>query len=395
MQTREAPSRRRALLRLPTIFGLLTFSGWNVTQNFAFLISQSPALPCHKLEHPQKALFKSCQSTILRESTLSESWLPVELIPIDKNIDGKDAWREDTEAKALELAAYLIRNQLDRKEGDRSENSTPSSLVLGKFVDLCCTLEGERTLERIFEQKIVEGLDESVILGAVACFHSLLVMGMSYGLSGTPEQFSRWTAHLKDPEDEDCSIHDFASWNVDSTRRLKYQSDRAAAVKLLAKVMRKQTPQGAFELLVSLGVWNKYENLVLLRSGFPIRFSDAEMNAAQELLNKTDPGVRDPDSLLGIRKDLRSMKVVTIDSASTSEIDDGVACEEFTSEDGSTKRRYWIHIADADRIATRDSLSFLGAKRRATSHYLPEMAIPMFPSRYVLSSRCSLGHQNI
>ena len=387
----EAPSRRRrASRRFPSLLSLLTFSGWNVNSNVGFLISRSssPVLPCRNLQNPQKDLLPSCQwTTSLRAaSTLSESWLPVDLIPIDKNIDDKNAWRAAVEAKALDLAADLIRDQLNRKEGERSEISTPSSLVLGKFVDLCCTLEGERKLERLFEQSRVEGIEETAILGAVACFHSLLIMGMNYGLSGTPEQFDRWTAHLKEPEDEDRSKHDFTSWNVDSTRRLKYQGDRAAAMKLLAQLMRKQTPQGAFELLVSLGVWNKHEDLVLLRSGFPIRFSDNEMKAAQELLNQINQGLKDPDSLLGIRKDMRSMKVVTIDSASTSEIDDGVACEEYTSDDGSIKRRYWIHIADADRIAKRDSLSFLGARRRATSHYLPEMTIPMFPSRYVMCS---------
>jgi hypothetical protein len=309
------------------------------------------------------------------------------LIPTDQSIDDEATWREDVEARALELAASLIRDRLDRNEGDRSENSSPSPLALGKFVDLCCTLEGERNLEDLFDRKVVDGVEEVVVVGAVACFHSLLVMGMNYGLSGTPEQFYRWTVHLKEPEDENDAIQDYLNWDVDSTRRLKYQGDRSAALKLLAQVMRKQTPQGAFELLVSLGVWNKHEDLVLLRSGFPIRFSEDETKAAEGLLNQQDPWQNDPDSMLGIRKDFRSMKVVTIDSASTSEIDDGVACEQYTDEDGSIKRRFWIHIADADHIATRDSLPFCGAQRRATSHYLPEIAIPMFPSRYVLSSQ--------
>ena len=36
---------------------------------------------------------------------------------------------------------------------------------------------------------------------------------------------------------------------------------------------------------------------------------------------------RDPDSILGIRRDFRREKVYTIDSASTVEIDDGLSLE--------------------------------------------------------------------
>ena len=77
------------------------------------------------------------------------------------------------------------------------------------------------------------------------------------------------------------------------------------------------------------------------------------------------------------------MKIYTIDSATTSEIDDGLACETYIGEDGSERRRYWIHIADADYAAPRGSISFLGAKKRATSHYLPQTSLSMFPPEYV------------
>ena len=89
----------------------------------------------------------------------------------------------------------------------------------------------------------------------------------------------------------------------------------------------------------------------------------------------------DPDILLGLRQDFRHHKAFTIDSASTSEIDDGLSVEAFDDEDGRKRYRYWIHIADADRWAPRDSALFEVARRRATSLYLPHGSIPMFPSR--------------
>lgn len=386
----QVPSRHRSHAWLINTVLLLTLSVGSVDRTCGFLSSQPPTLSCRKLDTIQKGLVQSTQQAVQRQDDIiSEPWLPPDIIPTDGNLDNDDTWREDVEAKALILAADLIRNRLDsdREESDASVSSSPSPLIEGKFVDLCCTRDGERTLEGLFEQKVVEGVEPSVVLGAIACFHSLLIMGLNYGLSGTPEQVYKWTAHLREPEDDDSAGRDFMNWDMDSTRRLKVTGDRSAALRLLALTMRKQSPQGAFDLLVSLGVWNKHEDLVLLRSGFPIRFSDDENNAADELLNDHNSGLNDPDSLLGIRKDFRSMKVITIDSASTSEIDDGVACEEYTTQDGSIRRRYWVHIADADHIAKRDTLSFRGAKRRVTSHYLPEITIPMFPSRYVLSVR--------
>ena len=63
----------------------------------------------------------------------------------------------------------------------------------------------------------------------------------------------------------------------------------------------------------------------------------------------TGTGAVDPDDLLGLRKDLRSMKVYTIDGEYTHEIDDGLSIEKITKEDGSERHRVWIHIADADK----------------------------------------------
>lgn len=75
------------------------------------------------------------------------------------------------------------------------------------------------------------------------------------------------------------------------------------------------------------------------------------------------------------------MKVFTIDSAETSEIDDGISLEEYTAKDGKKKQRIWIHIADAERWAPRSSDLSDIARRRVTSLYLPPGAIPMLPPK--------------
>jgi len=75
------------------------------------------------------------------------------------------------------------------------------------------------------------------------------------------------------------------------------------------------------------------------------------------------------------------MKVFTIDSAETSEIDDGISLEKYAGINGVEKKRIWIHIADAERWAPRDSKLFDIARRRVTSLYLPNGAIPMLPPK--------------
>lgn len=53
----------------------------------------------------------------------------------------------------------------------------------------------------------------------------------------------------------------------------------------------------------------------------------------------------------------------TVDSADTSEIDDGISMEVVKGDDGVERNLIWIHIADADRWAPRDSAVFDIARR--------------------------------
>ena len=166
-------------------------------------------------------------------------------------------------------------------------------------------------------------------------------------------------------------------------RRLKFRRDSSLGKMLLGKMKRKRTSRGAFDLLVELGAWDIHEDTSLLRSGFPVRFTDEEMRASidAECTARTDP-----DELLGIRRDLRHFKVYTIDGESTSDIDDGISVEVLEDggggrNGGTTRYRYWIHIADVDRWAPRGSELLGVAERRGTSLYLPTMTLCMFPEK--------------
>lgn len=141
------------------------------------------------------------------------------------------------------------------------------------------------------------------------------------------------------------------------------------AQEVLAAVGRPQNPQGAFELLVALGLWSLNENLFLRRSQIPIHFRREVLEVAQQCLDSPPP---DQDTN---RLDLTHLKVYTIDDESTQEIDDGLSLE--TLENG--REKLWIHIADPTRLVMPGDELDLEARRRSTTLYLPTGMIPMFP----------------
>ena len=236
-------------------------------------------------------------ATALWQSSSSTSSFPDEIFVAglgpSSNIGASDesCLSGEHELKSLDLMAKLILDKIlaisasetqhDHLPEAEQQESAPYSIVRGKFVDFSCSPEGEKRLEALFYHKSVQSAGIEIILGAISSLHSLLVLGMNYGLLGTPAQFERWMSHLPEPG-EVC--RDYREWDAASTSRLKSRNDKSTGLQLLAHLKKKQSPQGAFDLLVSLGVWSKHEDLALLRSGFPIRFSKAEIKSSQELL---------------------------------------------------------------------------------------------------------------
>ncbi len=147
--------------------------------------------------------------------------------------------------------------------------------------------------------------------------------------------------------------------------------ERTNAKEILAVLQRPETPEGAFDLLVDLGLWNEHENLFLRRTQIPINFSTKVLEVAHRCLISPPA---DPDE--NNRLDLTHLKVYTIDDESTQEIDDGLSVEYL--EDG--RERLWVHIADPTRLMSPGDELDLEARRRSTTVYLPTGMVPMFPA---------------
>ena len=333
---------------------------------------------------------------------------------------------DDDDDEPIQLMAGLIRPLLssddsieygvDHQDAAKTEtaNQIAYEMAKGRFVDLCSQLEGEEKLESLFlhaaeteiGRTVLEKDDDEnivqyrkVVAGAIESLQSILVLGMTYGLTMNPLGVGRAVNHMKeDAEDLDrIEIENKTigqQWTPLHSLRLKYRvisdayaEEKTAGFELLANLKNKQTPLGAYNLLIRIGVWEKHENLGLLRSGFPVRFTNSEEEVAKEVANRfattadNNENNDDPDQLLGIRQDFRSQKIFTIDSASTKEIDDALGVEIINNDADDTKRyRYWIHIADSEKFAPVNSELFEIARKRATSIYLPGASIPMMPS---------------
>ena len=363
------------MMYIISLLGIVFFSGLSGSYGFQTLA------PLHQRHVDSQSAFSAkydFHCTIQRSSVTfrlyakavklsNEPWYPL--------LEGDQ--KADVELQAVELCSQLIRRQLDGETelAKEDEISSRRHLIRGRFMDLTCSRRGEETLEALFNDNIVNGVEEDVIRASAMVIQSLCVFGTQVGVKGTPEQLLKQVAHLDARRDPSLLDRDVYCWDADSVRRLKHRLDREPAVQLLANLQWKRTTQGAFDLLNALKAWTVHEDLALLRSGFPLRFSESEELSAKEATMSE----RDPEDILGIRKDLRHLKVYTVDSASTSDIDDGLSVEKVENPDGSIRYRVWVHIADAEKWAPRSSEVYAMAQKRITSLYLPRRTIPMFP----------------
>ncbi|GCL38335.1 ribonuclease II [Sphaerospermopsis reniformis] len=164
-------------------------------------------------------------------------------------------------------------------------------------------------------------------------------------------------------------VADIVRMGINAETLVRNYPPPAPVLETMNMLGRSATPQAALQLLIDLGWWSPHENLFLRRSSIPVQFPSKVLEVAQQHLDFP------PADLDTNRLDLTHLKVYTIDDESTTEIDDGLSCENLA--DG--RQRLWVHIADPTRWLMPEDELDLEARKRGSTVYLPTGMIPMFP----------------
>lgn len=119
--------------------------------------------------------------------------------------------------------------------------------------------------------------------------------------------------------------------------------------------------------------------------GLPVAFPDAVMEECKAIGEEISEEEINAELAKG-RRDLRDLRIVTIDSAETKDVDDGVSLE--INERGNYV--LGVHIADVTHYVKEGSALDKEARMRGTSVYLVDRVIPMLP-RKLSNGICSLN----
>jgi exoribonuclease-2 len=136
---------------------------------------------------------------------------------------------------------------------------------------------------------------------------------------------------------------------------------------------------GLFPVLVRLKVFDENENIDLLRLDITAEFDDRILHRADHLVASHHDFLAD-----GMRQDLTSLSLMTIDGQSTLDFDDALSIEKVAEQ-----YRLGIHIVDVGHFVRKGDRIDQEALARGSSIYMPDQKISMLPA-VLAEGLCSL-----
>jgi exoribonuclease-2 len=229
-------------------------------------------------------------------------------------------------------------------------------------------LEGEQTLFRFRNQRIEAR--------PLADLRSLRHGRHQLRLQEQQRQHWRQTLRQRQP----IHANDLAPSEQADLRALRRWASSDTTVPLGAELLKllhdchcPAEPGPIRHLLADLGQWERHHLPGLEATTWQLGFDEALLREADQLVERAEEAWPGDEQ----RRDLMAQWVVTIDDPDTRDIDDGLGLEWLA--DG--RARLWIHIADPGRLVAPDSPLDLEARRRASSLYLAQGNLPMFPPK--------------
>ncbi len=166
-----------------------------------------------------------------------------------------------------------------------------------------------------------------------------------------------------------------------------YLFGKESGTHLLAKAMLARagikSEEMIFNALVKVGIWQKNENIDLLRYRVPDVFPEPVKENALRLVQRF--GDRGIDAFMEERRlDLTHLPLLTIDGQATLDFDDALSIE-----DRGDHYQVGVHIADVAHFVEKDGPVDREALMRGSSIYMPDKKISMVPPE-LAEDLCSL-----
>ena len=152
-------------------------------------------------------------------------------------------------------------------------------------------------------------------------------------------------------------------------------------VKVVKWADKRRSPEGIItEVLGKKGEKGLDILTIIKKHGLPEEFPEKVLKYAEGISEEIDPAE------IARRKDIRDLRMVTIDGEDAKDLDDAVSIERL--DNGNY--RLGVHIADVSHYVREKNPLDKEALKRATSVYLIDRVIPMLPKK-LSNGICSLN----